>query len=112
MKGKPGRHAPAFVLLELAHAPNYGLGILNQLKHQMPHCFFDTAAVYRALSMLENDGLVTSSIPEANNQNRKLYEITEFGLEALKEYRKDIAMRHEILSYFLKTFDEIEVKHE
>lgn len=112
MKGKPGRHVPAFVLLELAESSNYGLGILNQLKSKMPHCLLDTAGVYRALSSLESDGLITASIPDPNHQQKKLYEISELGKEALKEYHSDILMRHENLSFFLETYSRLEVTHD
>ena len=112
MKGKPGRHIPAFVLLELAQSSNYGLGILNELKNKMPHCIFDTAGVYRALSALESDSLIIASIPDPAHQQKKLYEISDLGRVALKEYHEDILMRFENLSFFLKTYNRLEVTHD
>jgi DNA-binding PadR family transcriptional regulator len=44
---------------------------------------------------------------EQSGPGRKWYKITEIGRGKLKEYRKDIAMRQQNLTYFLTTYDEI-----
>lgn len=109
MRGKPGRHAPAFVLLALANGPSYGLGLLNHLKENMPYCPLDTAAVYRALTTLEANGFVTST--EEPNEIRKYYTITSEGYKELQRYQKDILIRLSNLNYFIKEFDKLDKKY-
>ncbi len=110
MKGKPGRHVPAFVLLQLAKSPNYGLQILNDLKETLPVCHLDSAAVYRALNSLESSGCVLSyDEPEPQNGVvKKYYKITPAGHDELKKMHDDILMRLANLKYFIKTYEEME----
>ncbi|GAB6106534.1 PadR family transcriptional regulator [Fusibacter bizertensis] len=114
MKGKPGRHVPAFVLLILAKKPAYGLQILNQLKEEMPYCRLDSAAVYRALNQLEDSGAIQvfeQSKEEDSSLDfalfKKYYSITALGIEELKTFYSDIEKRHANLSYFISTFSHL-----
>ncbi|GAU77894.1 PadR family transcriptional regulator [Fusibacter sp. 3D3] len=108
MKGKPGRHAPAFVLLELSKGPNYGLQILHQLKENLPICKLDSAAVYRALSSLESSGFVTSYTEDIESGvAKRFYTITDEGFKALDQFCEDIQMRIKNMEYFLKTYHEV-----
>lgn len=111
MKGKPGRHAPAFVLLELSKGSNYGLQILNQLKENLPVCRLDSAAVYRALNSLESSGYVSSYTENTESGvAKRFYTITDEGYIALEQFKNDIQMRIKNLEYFLNTYEAMEVK--
>jgi len=104
---KCGRHTSAFLLLFLSEGPLYGALLLSKLQTDLPHCFSDSADVYRTLQELEQDGLVeTSWDTEAAGQPRKWYTITSLGKQALKEQREDICMRLENFNYFLEHYKE------
>lgn len=106
MRGKPGRHAPAFVLLELAKSKKYGMQILKGLKEKMPSNCLDSAAVYRALSSLEKAGCVIVKLDnDENGVSKKYYEITEKGRDELALFYDDMQMRVKNLTYFLRTYE-------
>ena len=107
-KGQQYRHTPAFILLLLAQADAYGASLLNRLESELPDYRTDSAIIYRTLQDLEQAKAVESYWDhEQSGPGRKWYKITEIGHGLLKEYRKDIAMRLQNLTYFLKTYDEI-----
>lgn len=111
MKGKPGRHAPAFVLLELYKGPSYGLQILNNLKDNMPMCCLDSAAVYRALNTLEKNECITSHWEtEESGAPKKIYTITDKGREEMRLFYEDITRRIENLKYFMNSYEAMEEK--
>jgi DNA-binding PadR family transcriptional regulator len=115
MIGKPGRHAPAFVLLMIAEKPCYGLEIYNQLSERLPHSLLDTAAVYKALSKLEENNCITFQWDTtASGPPKKMYTLTQCGRDALEQFYEDISLRHQNLAFFMKTFQDIErsEKHE
>jgi len=92
--------------LLLAQADAYGASLLNRLENELPNYRTDSAIIYRTLQDLEKAGAVESYWDhEQSGPGRKWYRITEIGKEILKEFRKDIAMRHQNLSYFLTTYD-------
>ena len=100
--GKQGRHGPAFVLLQLAREPSYGLDILNRLKDEMPFCLLDTAAVYRSLQQLEEAGAVESSWDTSDpGPAKKRYELTEKGWVLLDGFKQDMVMRVRNMEFFL-----------
>ena len=108
MRGKSGRHAPAFVLLELAKSKKYGMQILNELNERIPNNCLDSAAVYRALSSLEKaQCVVVRADADENGVTKKYYEITEKGRVELTLFYEDIQMRVENLSYFLNTYKDL-----
>jgi len=109
MLGKPGRHAPAFVLLMIAEKPCYGLEIFNQLNERLPHNLLDTAAVYKALSKLEaNNCIQFEWDTTASGSPKKIYTLTPLGRDALKQFYSDIAFRRQNLDFFMMTYQAIE----
>lgn len=105
-KGQNYRHTPAFILLLLAQADAYGAALLNRLENELPNYRTDSAIIYRSLQDLEKAGAVEFYWDhEQSGPGKKWYKITAIGKELLKEYRKDIAMRHQNLSYFLETYN-------
>lgn len=108
MHGKPGRHVPAFVLLELYKGDAYGLQILNALEKNLPHPVFDSAAIYRALNTLEQSGAVTSRWDhDTSGASKKIYTITEIGKDALKSCHDDMKMRLENMMVFMNTIESL-----
>lgn len=108
MKGKPGRHVPAFVLLTLSKGPAYGLQILKTLKSDMPYCILDSAAIYRSLNALEEMGFVVCQENlEESGVPKKVYSITPTGMEELSNFYGDIKKRIENLNYFMTTYEAV-----
>jgi Predicted transcriptional regulators len=114
MKGKPGRHVPAFVLLIVAKKPTYGLQILNHLKEEMPFCQLDSAAIYRALNQLEISGAIQvceqsieNELSLDSNITKKYYEITKNGEKELEIFKRDIEKRHANLTFFLNSYSQV-----
>lgn len=108
MQKKHGRHTPAFILLFLADAPAYGALILTRLQTELPHCFSDSAAVYRCLQELEKNDLVTTHWEtKESGQPRKWYTITSKGRQALDQQAKDIRLRRANFEFFLSHYEKL-----
>lgn len=89
--GKPGRHAPAFILLILSLGPNHGLGILNKMEEIAPGHRLDTAVIYRVLKKLEQEEFIKSEWLDSDaGPKKKVYHITESGKKELGNYKEDI----------------------
>lgn len=102
MPKKHGRHTAAFLLLFLLEAPSYGASLLTKLQTELPHCFSDSADVYRCLQEMVDNGLVTISWEaQENGQPRKWYTITPKGEQVLSEQADDIRLRHANFEFFL-----------
>jgi len=105
---KTGRHTPAFLLLLLAEGPAYGAQLLARLETDLPHCFADSADVYRSLQEMERNGLVeTSWETREAGQPRKWYAITPQGMLALQEHARDIRLRQKNLEFFLARYSKL-----
>jgi DNA-binding PadR family transcriptional regulator len=105
MSTKNGRHTPAFLLLLLAEAPSYGALLLTRLETELPHCFSDSAIVYRSLQEMEKNGWVETSWKlNDSGQQRKWYTITPKGVEALSEQADDIRLRLANFEFFLSRY--------
>lgn len=108
MPKKHGRHTPAFLLLFLTDAPSYGALLLTRLQTELPHCFADSASVYRSLQEMEKNNLVeTSWETTETGQPRKWYTITPKGRLALQEQARDILQRHANFEFFLSHYRKI-----
>lgn len=58
--------------LFLVDAPSYEALLLSRLKAKLPHCFSDSAIVYRSLQEMDKNGLVeTTWGTMENGQPRK-----------------------------------------
>ena len=107
-KGQTHRHTPAFILLFLAKENLYGGALLSKMESQLPSYTPDSAAVYRALQDLEEEGAVKAYWEtDISGPARKWYEITEIGFEKLAEFKEDIMMRKRNLEFFLQSYEEI-----
>jgi len=105
MISKHGRHTPAFILLFLAEAPAYGAELLSKMEKDLPHCFSDSAIVYRSLQELLKNGCVEATWRETKTgQPRKWYAITEKGEQMLRDQADDIRRRLANFQYFLEHY--------
>lgn len=111
LKCRPGRHTPAFILLFLAEGPSYGLNLLNKMEELLLDNKIDSAAIYRSLKDLESKNLVISSWDTSDSgPAKKIYNITEDGLNELSLYKNDILQRIQNLSYFVNKYDDLDSK--
>ncbi|MDI9259586.1 PadR family transcriptional regulator [Alicyclobacillus sendaiensis] len=105
---KQNRHLPAFLLLLLLDGEAHGGTLWSKLKSLLPDQWnIDSGAVYRTLRDLEERGSVSSQwMTEESGPAKRVYAITQKGLEELYEWRKDILLRKQSLEIFLSRFDE------
>lgn len=109
-KGKPGRHAPAFILLILAMGPNHGLGILAKMDEIAHGHRLDTAVVYRVLKKLEAEAYILSDWQESEaGPRKKVYSITEKGKQELTNFKVDIDGAIKRLTTFVSLYNDLEV---
>lgn len=105
MQRASGRHTPAFLLLFLNEGPANGASLLARMEAELPHCFSDSAGVYRALQSLEREASVEASWEtEGEGPPRKVYRMTAAGRAALAAFADDIRRREENLRFFLKRY--------
>ena len=104
-KRRKDRFSPRMALLQaLTHGPNYGYGLMKQIKERSEGAFeIGEGTLYPTLSDMESDGLVTSYLSEPVDGRgglpRKYYELTA---EGLRQARDDSKM---ILSLFQPTLE-------
>ncbi len=107
-KGQAYRHTPAFILLLLARERQYGAALLSRLESELPGLGPDSAAVYRALQELEDEGCVAAEWEtDTSGPARKWYAITAAGLKSLKAFKDDIEARKRNLEWFLARYAEL-----
>lgn len=103
-----GRHVPEFILLYLAEEPGCGMDLYKKLGQLIPINKFDSAIVYRSLAKLKKEGLVEFEWDMSDTgPARKIYSITETGLEKLAEYKEFIEIRRRNLQSFLDKFEKL-----
>jgi PadR family transcriptional regulator PadR len=83
------------ILSSLAEATTHGYNLVDQIEALTGDLIcIDPGSMYRLLRAMEEDGLVSSSwqTPEAG-PSRRVYEITDRGLEALEIMAKSLSQR-------------------
>lgn len=107
-KRRQYRHLPAFILLALAEGPIHGGAIRNVIAKQLSEVTVDSAAVYRALQLLENDGEVVSTWDTTKaGPALRIYRLTPAGWDKLRQWKTDIEHRIAVLNNFLTTCDRL-----
>ena len=107
-KGQAYRHTPAFILLILASGRQYGAALLSRLETELPGMGPDSAAVYRALQELEDEGSVSAEWEtDISGPARKWYSITAAGRKSLDVFKEDIEARKRNLEWFLARYAEV-----
>jgi poly-beta-hydroxybutyrate-responsive repressor len=94
------------VLLLLREQPSHGYELLERLQ---PFGFSgeDPGGLYRALRVLERDGLVRSSWERSTEgPHRRIYELTTRGGEELHRRAKELARARDTLGIFLSRYGE------
>ena len=94
------------VLLLLKESPAHGYDLLERLKaFGFPGS--DPGGLYRMLRGLESEGLVRSAWePSAAGPQRRIYEITRAGGEALHEHAQGLLVTAGVLGAFVSRYEE------
>ena len=100
------KHLTAFILVILADKPLNPRDIHSVLLQDFPGFTIDMSTVYRCLSSLEKEGLVTMEweLP-AEGAARKKYAITQNGKNDLDEWKEDIEIRKHNFEVFLQKYN-------
>ncbi|MDQ3723508.1 MAG: helix-turn-helix transcriptional regulator [Actinomycetota bacterium] len=94
------------LLLLLRERPAHGYDLLERLR-PMGFNRDDPGRLYRALRMLENDGLVRSVWEKSRSgPDRRTYELTPAGVQSLHESAQALAAANELLAVFLSRYSE------
>lgn len=102
------QHLPAFILLVLADGPLHGGAIRTSITERITGTPVDSAATYRTLQGLEEEGAVSSTWDtDAPGPALRVYRLTELGLERLAGWKADIEYRITILNRFVAAYDRL-----
>ena len=102
------KHLTAFILVLLAEKDYSPREVKKSLLENFPGFTRDMSTVYRCLSSLEKEGLVTVDwyLPDGGAA-KKIYSLTEKGWGALYEWKEDIVIRKRNFEVFLKKFENL-----
>ena len=94
------------LLLLLREHPAHGYDLLERLR-PLGFSRDDPGRLYRALRMLEQDGLVRSVWEKSTSgPDRRMYELTKEGMEVLHESAQALMATDQILDVFLSRYSE------
>jgi PadR family transcriptional regulator PadR len=103
----PRGYPQACLLLLLAEGPAHGYDLADQL-HALGLAGLDTGALYRALRVMEQEGLVESWWEESSaGPARRTYWLTELGAASLQTWAAKISETSNHLSMFLHRHGEV-----
>jgi PadR family transcriptional regulator, regulatory protein PadR len=95
------------VLLELAKKPAHGYELIEHLNEGWGAAP-DPGNLYRVLRLLEDDGLVCSNWDTQNTgPARRVYELTDQGLDFLHAWAVTINQTHQSLGRFLSDYQNL-----
>ncbi len=89
----------ACVLYAISRGESYGYKIIDDLKGIIE---ISESTLYPILKRLEAGGALTTRTAQYGGRLRRYYKITKYGLEKLKESRRDF---EEIHAIYLKIFN-------
>jgi len=94
-----------WLLLSLAQKPAHGYELMERLGQDKDTPGADPGLLYRTLRQFEEDGLVRSSWDtKGSGPARRVYEITDEGLEYLHAWAVNIRRTRERLDRFLAEY--------
>src|SRR6266508_7033993 len=94
------------VLLLLRESPAHGYDLLERLQ-AFGFTRSDPGGLYRALRALERDGFVRSAWERSpQGPERRIYEITRAGAEALHEAAQRLQTTEQILERYVSRYEE------
>ena len=107
---EPRHFLQACLLLLLRERPSHGYELLERLDARRL-ADADPAGVYRALRILERDGLTRSTwCPSAAGPARRTYQLTPQGLAALDRAVVDLEQTRNALDTYLQHFGRTAVR--
>ena len=105
--GLPRNYLRATLLLLIGEAPAHGYDLLEQVS-QLGLGKVDPGGLYRALRVMERDGLVSSSWEHSSaGPARRTYELLADGTEWLHAWAGALRESHRYLSIYLGRYDRI-----
>ncbi|MDP8975322.1 MAG: helix-turn-helix transcriptional regulator [Actinomycetota bacterium] len=105
--GLPRNYLRASLLLLIGEAPVHGYDLLEQIAGLGLHTV-DAGGLYRALRVMEGDGLVASTWEHsASGPARRTYRLTVEGGEWLHVWAGALRETHRYLSSYLDRYDDI-----
>jgi PadR family transcriptional regulator PadR len=107
--GFPRRFTQPAVLLLLAQEPSHGYSLFGKLSDIGVLGEDETPTlVYRVLNKLEADGLASHGHEdEGQGPTRKVYSLTEQGLQALEHWSARLEQMNNLFAWFGKTYASI-----
>lgn len=99
-----------FVLLLIAEKPSHGYEIANKLSEFgiFINGIGQMGNLYRLLAQLENMGLVTTDWDtETSGPAKKVYKITEYGLEVLGNYTRELSDYKKRIESFIERYSKL-----
>jgi len=108
--GPPVGRMPGFIqpslLLLLSEEPAHGYQLLDKLNQNEDTKGMDPGFLYRTLRQFEEDGMVKSSWDiEGRGPARRVYEITDDGVEYLHAWASHIRSTRKRLDRFLASYN-------
>ena len=104
--GRVRGFAQPWLLLLLTRKPTHGYELMEQLSRDEDTPDVDPGLLYRTLRQLEEDGLVRSSWnTEGAGPARRVYEITDEGIEYLHAWAINIRRTRARLDRFLAEYE-------
>jgi DNA-binding PadR family transcriptional regulator len=84
------------VLLSLSAGERHGYGIIQDAESRDPNTAPDVGTLYRALRRLQDQGLIGGAepreAPEAGNERRHYYQITDLGMRVGRAEARRLAV--------------------
>ncbi len=106
--GLPRNYLRATLLLLIGEAPAHGYDLLEQIS-ELGLRTIDAGGLYRALRVMESDGLVESAWEHsATGPARRTYHLTPEGMEWLHAWAGALRETHRYLSSYLSRYERIE----
>ncbi len=109
---RPPRFLRAFLLLFLAEGETHGYELIEKLKEiGVKYETYEFGYVYKTLRNMEKEGLLSSrwNVKEKGAAKR-IYRITEKGLQSLDEWAQVLGNIRDSLNSFLKAYNKIKDK--
>jgi len=105
--GLPRNYLRATLLLLIGEAPAHGYDLLEQVA-QLGLGKVDPGGLYRALRVMERDGLVTSTWEHSSaGPARRTYDLLPDGTDWLHAWAGALRESHRYLSLYLRRYDRI-----
>lgn len=109
--GRRGFWIEPFILLLIAEKPSHGYELASKLSEfgVFINGVGQMGNLYRTLAQLESMGLVTTDwdIKASSGPARKVYRITEYGLEILEGYVTELANFKKRIDEFLERYSKL-----